>query len=460
MGVKGSKTARRASEKSSTTATTTNTTNASTNTNTTTTTTTVSTHPSVNGTTESTTTAKSKEMYEKGIEHIMEKLKNNDIYRARLQDINIMRQFAEVLGTEEKLRATYLTTKWLDTVELARKMLQQSKGLDEEHLSSSGSSSGMKSMVSTNVDNELNQMKQSNVNEDEDQEDDDILNEQDIIIGTKDPNLNKILEQNTVKVKIVISEIARTKGRKAFRRMMSPILSRLDMLPELGMFHSAIQIGPWLIEWNNSAICVPRKCVSSAAMLSADIEQLQTNEDVRKVVEKLSAVIVKWNTSMQYKERDTEPGKSGNCQDFVDDVLHNIGLSRDKLSEGPLGEFLKKLKTKGQSDLVFKMSDSFRKAFNLEENKKKFKTHKELDDFVNSLVAIDHSFENNYRYEWLFLKSMDRAFWLKHIKFEELEEYKPASKETIDEDGDVIFIPDCPFKDPRDTYSFIYDEEQ
>nr|CAG4713537.1 unnamed protein product [Naegleria fowleri] len=301
-------------------------------------------------------------------------------------------------------------------------------------------------------------MKQTNTNQVE--EDDDILNEQDIIIGTKDPNLNKILEQNTVKVKIVISEIARTKGRKAFRRMMSPILSRLDLLPELGMFHSAIQIGPWLIEWNNSAICVPRKCVSSAAMLSADIEQLQTNEDVRKVVEKLSAVIVKWNTTMQYKERDTEPGKSGNCQDFVDDVLQNIGLSRDKLSEGPLGEFLKKLKTKGQSDLVFKMSDSFKKAFNLEENKKKFKTHKELDDFVNSLVAIDHNFENNYRYEWLFLKSMDRAFWLKHIKFEDLEEYKPASKETVDEDGDVIFIPDCPFKDPRDTYSFIYDEEQ
>lgn len=173
----------------------------------------------------------------------MEKLKNNDIYRARLQDINIMRQFAEVLGTEEKLKATYLTTKWLDTVELARKMLQQSKGFDEEHLSTSGgsSSSGMKSMVPASVDNELNQMKQTNTNQVE--EDDDILNEQDIIIGTKDPNLNKILEQNTVKVKIVISEIARTKGRKAFRRMMSPILSRLDLLPELGMFHSAIQIG-------------------------------------------------------------------------------------------------------------------------------------------------------------------------------------------------------------------------
>ena len=67
----------------------------------------------------------------------MEKLQNNDIYRARLQDISIMRQFAEVLGNEEKLKTTYLTTKWLDTVELAKTMLQQSKDLEDERLSSS-----------------------------------------------------------------------------------------------------------------------------------------------------------------------------------------------------------------------------------------------------------------------------------------------------------------------------------
>ena len=194
-------------------------------------------------------------------------------------------------------------------------------------------------------------------------------------------------------------------------------------------------------------------------MLSADIEQLQTNEDVRNVVEKLSKVIVKWNTTMSYKERDTETGKSGNCQDFVDDVLVSIGLSRDSLSQGPLGEFLKKLKTKGQSDLIFKMSEPFRKAFNFAEHKKKFTTHRDLDEFVKGLLAIDPDFEKNYRYEWLFLKSMDRAFWLKHIKFEEMEEYKPASREAVDEDDEVILITDCPFKDPRDTYSFIYDEE-
>ncbi|EFC43428.1 predicted protein [Naegleria gruberi] len=400
--------------------------------------------------------------FEKGIEFIIDKLKNNEIYRARLQDINIMRQFAEVLGTEDKLQTTYLTTKWLDTVDLARKMLQQSKTLvEDEELSRSGHS-GMKSVVPASTAasdvNQINKTPSENVGGDFD-DDDDIINEEDIRLGEKDPGLNKILEQNTVKVKIVISEIAKTKGKKAFRRMLSPVLSKLDMLPELGMFHSALQIGPWLIEWNNSAICVPRKCVSSAAMLSADIEQLQTNEDVRNVVEKLSKVIVKWNTSMSYKERDTEPGKSGNCQDFVDDVLVSIGLSRDSLSQGPLGEFLKKLKTKGQSDLVFKMNEQFRKAFNFAENKKKFTTHRDLDEFVKGLLTIDPDFEKNYRYEWLFLKSMDRAFWLKHIKFEEMEEYKPASREAVDEDDEVILITDCPFKDPRDTYSFIYDDE-
>jgi len=194
-------------------------------------------------------------------------------------------------------------------------------------------------------------------------------------------------------------------------------------------------------------------------MLSADIEQLQTNEDVRNVVDKLSKVIVKWNTTMQYKDRDTIPGKTGNCQDFVDDVLTSIGLSRDNLTQGPLGEFLKKLKTKGQSDLVFKMDEKFKKTFNMEESKKKFTTHKDVDEFVKNLISIDPDFERNYRYEWVFLKSIDRAFWLKHMKFEDREEYKPSTKEIVDEGGDTILVPDCPFKDPMETYSFIYDEE-
>jgi len=170
----------------------------------------------------------------------MEKLKHNEIYRARLQDVNIMRQFAEVLGREDKLKATYLTTRWLETVELARKMLQQSKALGEGEEPTSGS--GMKSIQNNaSIEHDVGMLNKSHTAHDDD--DDDILNDEDVKVGSKDPTVNKILEQNTVKVKIVISEIARTTGKKAFRRMMSPVLSKLDMLPELGMFHSAIQIG-------------------------------------------------------------------------------------------------------------------------------------------------------------------------------------------------------------------------
>ncbi|KAL9657031.1 hypothetical protein ABK040_014579 [Willaertia magna] len=400
---------------------------------------------------------------EKAKSKVVEKLQHNEVYSSKLKP-NLLKQFAEVLCTEDKLKGTYLTCEWLESVDLAKKILHDTKQVDDDSLAGT-SGTGYKSVVNNSaVDSDVEQMnKFSSTNEPidlnavEDNEDEDILDQEDINDGSKNPEITKILNQNTIKIKIVISEIARTKGKKAFRRMLSPILSKLDLLPELGMFHSALQVGPWLIEWNNSALCVPRKCVSSAAMLSADIDQLETNEDVRTVVDKLAKVIVKWNATMLYKDRDTEIGKSGNCQDFVDDVLHELGISREHLQEGPLGKFLKELKSKGKSDLMYEMDENFRKKFNRDEKSIVFKTHKDLDEFVQQLLLIDTDFDKNYKLDWMFLKSIDRAFWLKHFKFEDRLEYKPLMQETVDEDNEVIETVECPFKDPRTTYSIIFE---
>jgi hypothetical protein len=44
---------------------------------------------------------------------------------------------------------------------------------------------------------------------------------------------------------------------------------------------------------NNSALCIPRKCVSKAALLSADIDSISTEKRVDEVVEIVKKKIIK-----------------------------------------------------------------------------------------------------------------------------------------------------------------------
>lgn len=69
---------------------------------------------------------------------------------------------------------------------------------------------------------------------------------------------------------------------------MSPILSKLDLLPEFGLFHSAIMIGPYMIDWNDSGVSIPRKCVSQAALISTDIAEIPTEKKLDEVIDIVS----------------------------------------------------------------------------------------------------------------------------------------------------------------------------
>lgn len=213
-------------------------------------------------------------------------------------------------------------------------------------------------------------------------------------------------------------------------------------------------IGPWYLDWNNSALCVPRKCVSQAALLTADIDSIQSTEKIEVVVEKLSNLIVRWNTSMKYKDNNGKKGEEGNCQDFVDAILAELGLSLNLT--GPLGAFLQKMRRKGTCKMQFKVDDDFRDKFAMTEKKVLFNSHEELDMFVNKLFEVDPEFDANYKQEYNLLKSFDRAFWLRHLKSPGDVKWKPHYKPEVDDDGDTVLELDCCFNDPRETYSFRF----
>ncbi len=57
-------------------------------------------------------------------------------------------------------------------------------------------------------------------------------------------NVASLKNANTIKVKIIVAEVADSVVKRSVRKLVSPILSKFDLLPEFGMFHSALMIGP------------------------------------------------------------------------------------------------------------------------------------------------------------------------------------------------------------------------
>jgi hypothetical protein len=250
-----------------------------------------------------------------------------------------------------------------------------------------------------------------------------------IVWETSPPTLKKALG-----VKLVISNLY---DPGYISNMKNSILSKLgdklDMLPEYGMFHVALLIGPYKIEWTNTGLCIPRGSRSSNPILCIDLAKIDGKKMYDEIITKLIHYIVDWNLHRTYCKTKSDKSNKGNCQMFVDGVLGSIGI-KNVLSSipKPFQEYLRRVRLHGHGIMEFHMSIHFRNIFNIIEDHIVFRTHQELDDFVNRCIRLDCTFLSNYKSEAILLKAFDRAFWLKHKK-------QPCKKtETIS----------CPFHSP------------
>jgi hypothetical protein len=247
-----------------------------------------------------------KSLVENPLGVVLDKLKNS-LYAEQFKTKRELEKFGSFLSDSNALKNSYLNIKWANTAKLVSYALFFTYGTKAEEIAS---------------------------NDDEITEDGD---EQKI-----DVNIQPMLE-NRVTVKIVIVDQDRDNNpKKRFREFVSPLLSSLNVLPQMGFFHSALMIGPWLIEWNNSSLCVPRKCLSRAAMLSADVDAITTLTDLNKLVDDLADAIVDWNTRVHYTATGGDGKAYGNCQQFVESLCSRIGVEMPKT--GPLAKCLKDLR--------------------------------------------------------------------------------------------------------------------
>jgi len=57
-----------------------------------------------------------------------------------------------------------------------------------------------------------------------------------------------IKDEEFLKVKLVIVELHRTSAQRNFRKFLSPVLDTFNIVPQFGLFHSALVVGPWYLE--------------------------------------------------------------------------------------------------------------------------------------------------------------------------------------------------------------------
>ncbi|KAG2383056.1 hypothetical protein C9374_005023 [Naegleria lovaniensis] len=235
-------------------------------------------------------------------------------------------------------------------------------------------------------------------------------------------------KESYLKVKLVVTELSEASAHRLIRRFGSVL--GYTKGTAYGMFHTALIIGPWYLEWGDSSIAVVRKRSSSKAVFTLDVDTIRGSEVNIKLVE-LAKVCAEWNRTQTY-HRDT-----CNCQYFTETVIERLGLKPafDKKVEGPIKTYLDKLKKHGVCDLAFHVdknlknkllttnidqkitdSDMYHLISEMREKISKsstieFKTHKDLDKFVKAVVHVLPLFTSTPDY--LFLKGFDRAFWLR-----------------------------------------------
>eukprot|EP01080_Neovahlkampfia_damariscottae_P011394 gene11394-4561_t len=252
-----------------------------------------------------------------------------------------------------------------------------------------------------------------------------------------------------MKIKLVITEIHQAQNERTLRKICSPFASILNLSPEFGMFHSALSIGPWYLEWTNKSLCVPKKCFSNAALVALDVDHTLELVDVDYVIQTVSEVITRWNSLYMYNN------KTYNCQLFVDEILAALGVDAKEEYKGQLGEYLKKLRNKGECKIEYELSPSLQEKCEIKEKKIEFKTHRELDNFMKKIEQHIPQFEFDFPHDYRLLKSFDRAFWLRHYRSGKVQEYFPLYKESDVEEEKICA---CPFKDPVATNSLGGDE--
>jgi hypothetical protein len=70
-------------------------------------------------------------------------------------------------------------------------------------------------------------------------------------------------------------------------------------------------------------------------MLSADISEISTENELLFTIDRICEVIAEWNSTKLYKANGGDKRVFGNCQEFIDSACIKLGV--ESKFDGPLG---------------------------------------------------------------------------------------------------------------------------
>jgi hypothetical protein len=121
---------------------------------------------------------------------------------------NEIKALAAILSNPSKLKNTYLSTKWTKNIQLVEKDENKEK-------------KKFKFLESKSVPSNKETI---------------ILEEEEI----DEISIQSTLNQKSISIKLLITEIANDTSTKLGRELISPILSTFNMAPKFGLFHTAL----------------------------------------------------------------------------------------------------------------------------------------------------------------------------------------------------------------------------
>jgi hypothetical protein len=252
-------------------------------------------------------------------------------------------------------------------------------------------------------------------------------------------------------VKLVIllkpgSGTSSSKTNQSIANFFSPILKTSSSEE----YYPALIVGPWLMEWNPSEVVIPNACTSENALLAVDISSNVTVENVESMLKEISKSLVEWNTKKQFSLNPNDL-KQGNSFDFVEHLVSVIGGSLP--TKGPIGEFLFNTKKSGLAKFEYNLSFRFKNHYKISLDTLKFKTHSDLDEFVDYLMEFDEELELKFPQDFEYLKGLDHGFWMKELHLKELQntEDENSTTDEVSKNHEIC----CPFGDPRKTKSIF-----
>ena len=168
---------------------------------------------------------------------VLNKLKKSNKQAQNMPE-DELREWARSLCIHNELKEWYLNPEFATTVEQFEKL---------EKVNASALNAGKKSetgmFVSTSESSEVKPSSDPN---------NDPFNLDDIDFDLeeirKDAAKPFMQVGKKIKIKLIIAEICKSDTQKALRKMLSPILTKLDYQQQFGMFHSALVVGPWYLE--------------------------------------------------------------------------------------------------------------------------------------------------------------------------------------------------------------------